>query len=352
MGNLRAQISTLEKIIPQSDPRGDRHKQIVELLLLRADLGGRLADYDRAAELAEPLPTQYPNNPVMWVVRAKVRSALHRLEEASADLDEAEKRGVSPKSTRSIRVSTLAARGKLPEALALQTQAHAESPDIDSKGVLAALLGDANRKEEAIPLFREAFSSFQDTSPFPVAWLFFREGQMWERELRKDLAMAYYRAALERLPAYAHAAIHLARLSPPNDADTILKPLLQSSDDPDIFAVLADKARERGESQTQADYTQKAAARYEELMGRHPAAFADHAAQFWLDTGNDPQKALVLARRNLEVRKTVRAYQLAVLSAMSANDRAAACQLGTEALPLPGMTPVLRDVIQGACEKR
>ena len=63
-------------------------------------------------------------------------------------------------------------------------------------------------------------------------------------------------------------------------------------------------------------------------------------------------EALALARKNLEVRKTVRAYQLAVLAALGADDRTSACELGTEALKLPHMTSMLRDTIHGACEKR
>ena len=46
----------------------------------------------------------------------------------------------------------------------------------------------------------------------------------------------------------------------------------------------------------------KAAARYDELMALHPEAFADHAAEFWLEAGADPSRALRLARKNLEVR--------------------------------------------------
>jgi hypothetical protein len=53
-----------------------------------------------------------------------------------------------------------------------------------------------------------------------------------------------------------------------------------------------------------------AAARHDELIARHPEAFADHAAEFWLAAGADPDKALRLARKNLEVRHTPRARAL------------------------------------------
>ena len=46
------------------------------------------------------------------------------------------------------------------------------------------------------------------------------------------------------------------------------------------------------------------------LIARHPEAFADHAAEFWLAAGADPDKALQLAKMNLEVRNTPRARDL------------------------------------------
>jgi hypothetical protein len=43
---------------------------------------------------------------------------------------------------------------------------------------------------------------------------------------------------------------------------------------------------------------------------RHPEAFADHAAEFWLTAGADPSRAPGLARINLAVRATPRAHDL------------------------------------------
>ena len=51
-----------------------------------------------------------------------------------------------------------------------------------------------------------------------------------------------------------------------------------------------------------------AAARYDELVTSHPEAFADHAAEFWLAAGANPEKALRFARMNVDIRKTPRAY--------------------------------------------
>src|SRR5262249_18277514 len=77
---------------------------------------------------------------------------------------------------------------------------------------------------------------------------------------------------------------------------------------------------------------------YDALTARHPEAFADHAARFWLGVGADPHKALVLAEKNLAVRPTRAAVALAIDAAISAGDRAAACAGAERALALPHPT--------------
>jgi hypothetical protein len=54
----------------------------------------------------------------------------------------------------------------------------------------------------------------------------------------------------------------------------------------------------------------EAESRYDELLARHQDAFADHAAEFWLTIGGDPQRALWLAQQNLSLRQTPRARAL------------------------------------------
>jgi hypothetical protein len=50
------------------------------------------------------------------------------------------------------------------------------------------------------------------------------------------------------------------------------------------------------------------------LLAKHPEAFADHAAEFWLAAGADPDKGLRLAKMNLEIRNTPRARRLLALA--------------------------------------
>ena len=59
--------------------------------------------------------------------------------------------------------------------------------------------------------------------------------------------------------------------------------------------------------------------RYEALLARHPLAYADHAAEFYLGAGHDPARALAWARTNLLNRETRRAFELAIRAAREAH---------------------------------
>ena len=93
--------------------------------------------------------------------------------------------------------------------------------------------------------------------------------------------------------------------------------LALSSDDPDYAAQLARILGAAGHDDESRHWRRLAAARFDELIASHLAAFADHAAEFWLAAGADPVKGLRLARMNVEVRKTPRSRRLLTQAALA-----------------------------------
>jgi hypothetical protein len=138
-----------------------------------------------------------------------------------------------------------------------------------------------------------------------------------------DDARTSFDDARRGVPAYAPAQGHLAEveaeLGEIESAVARLYSLVVSSDDPDYAAQLARILGEAGRAHESRHWSGLAAARYDELVASYPEAFADHAAEFWLAAGANPGKALRLARMNVEVRKTPRAYGL-LAQAVAAND--------------------------------
>jgi hypothetical protein len=129
-----------------------------------------------------------------------------------------------------------------------------------------------------------------------------------------DLPARLCEAAVHRLPVYVPAQGHLAEieaaLGETAAAVARLRPLALASDDPDYATQLARILGESGRTEAAQTWRDRAEVRYDELLARHPEAFADHAAEFWCTIGGDRGRALRLARENLALRPTARAHQL------------------------------------------
>jgi len=114
---------------------------------------------------------------------------------------------------------------------------------------------------------------------------------MWLDRGHLAAAGAWFDAALRRVPAYVPALGHLAEvdaaLGARDAAIECLRPLALSRDDPAYAASLAGFLADAGHPREARQWRISAGARYRGLALRHPEAFADHAADFWLAVGDD-----------------------------------------------------------------
>jgi tetratricopeptide (TPR) repeat protein len=325
---------------------------IIELVLMRGQFLGQIADYERAEILADALVGDAPSDGNAFVARAAVRATFHRFADALADLETAEQLGVHGGRVDSLRASIYQATGRYDEALTIRQHAAQRRADIRSLVAFASLQSERGDIEAAEQLFSAALQHYRDVSPFPVAWLYFQHGLMWMREGKLERARELFTAAHERLPQYAAAAGHLAEveaaLGQRDRAIELLQPLAHHSDDPDYAAQLARILAEVGQLEAAQRWRAVAAARYDDLIARHPEAFMDHAAEFWLTTGSDPRKALALAERNLALRPTPRAYELVLQAALAAGDTSAACSAAAHTRTLSHLWPNLRSLTRRA----
>ena len=282
--------------------------RLVDLLILRGEVLGRIADDERAAELALVLVRDAPDDGAAWLARARTRAAFHRFVEALADLDAAGRRGADQAALDSERAAILQPVGCYVEARVLRRDAAERRPDFATLGALAVLEAEHGKVTEAERLFTEARRHYRGVSPFPVASLDFRRGLMWLGQRDLHTARAWFDVAVGRVPAYAPALGHLAEvdaaLGARDAAIDRLRPLAASSDDPEYAASLASVLSDAGYPQEAEHWRISAAARYDELVLRHPEAFVDHAAEFWLTVGGDRSKGRKFALRDHASRAT------------------------------------------------
>jgi tetratricopeptide (TPR) repeat protein len=173
----------------------------------------------------------------------------------------------------------------------------------------------------------------------------FQRGALLERQGDRAGAKTYFEEAHAILPGFAHPAVHLAGLETPEAALEILEPIVGKTDDPQVDAAYADALRRVGRAEDAKAPLARAQARYEELLQKHPLAFADHAAQFYMGLGHDPARALVLARQNAGNRPTEPALELWLTAALLTGARDEACAAATAGESLRYATAAFRATI-------
>jgi tetratricopeptide (TPR) repeat protein len=312
--NLEAQIDALEPEVRLGSANVETRAGLAELIALRGLIVGRIADYDRANEIAEQLVRDAPADPKGLLARARTRAGFHRFNDALADIECAEQLSLDAETANGERAAIFQALGRYDESLALREEAAKRKASFENLAALVGLHAERGEIEAAERRYEESRGQYRGVSPIPLALLDFQLGLMWMNEGQLDDARTSFDAAQRRVPAYAPARGHLseveAELGETDSAISRLHSLAASSDDPDYAAQLARILGEAGRDGESGHWRQVAATRYDELIASHPEAFADHAAEFWLAAGADPDKALRLAKMNVDVRNTPRARSL------------------------------------------
>jgi len=301
---------------------------IVDNERLAAQFLGDLDALDRLEMLASQF-ARVDNSSRAALVQAEVASTMHRFDNARDHLARAAPTGVPREEIdRHLLTIDQACGVDLDTVLAARRRIATASGRLDDLVPLGAVLADLERFTEADAVYRQAFSSYDDISPFPLAWVCFQLGMLWGELVRVpdlNLAAHWYRRAIGYLPAYVKARVHLAEIyasqGQTSDAEALLVPAL-SSRDPEVRWRLADVLNAQGRFEEGARRLDAARSSFEELLGRHLLAFADHAADFYAGSGNDHRRALQLARVNVANRATHQAIKQ--LEAIAANSDEAA----------------------------
>src|SRR5262245_11637042 len=291
-----------------------------------------LGDLD-ALDRLETLASQFARADVSFrsaLVQAEVASTVHRFAEARDHLARAASLGAPREELDRHLLSIAQACGvDLDAVLAARRRVATASGRLEDLVPLGAVLGDLERFAEADAAYRQAIYSYDDVSPFPLAWVCFQLGMLWGELVPvpdPNLAALWYRRALAYLPGYVKARVHLAEIYASQDktgeAEALLLPAL-SSRDPEVRWRLADVLIAEGRSEEGQMQLDAAQSGFEELLGRHLLAFADHAAEFYAGSGNDGGRALELARANVANRPTRRAVKQAHAIAVRAGEAAA-----------------------------
>lgn len=340
--NLSAALAGAEVALRSNPQVAAAYSKVVQLLRMRGLFLGRLADYEQAAAVSAQQVKAVPKEAQTYQMRAAVRSTFHDFAGALADLDQSEKLGASAAANLEERAALLVATGRVDEALALLGKLSGPARDAMTQGAHASLLGELGQLDQAEAMFIEAQKLLPDVSPFPLAWVYFQQGLMWENAGRSGRARELYAAAAERVPGYAAATSHLAAMEAASGerdrAIERLREIVKTSDDPEHQAQLSALLKESGHAVDAEELRRRAQERYAALLKRYPAAFAAHAARFYLGVGAEAQSAVKWAEQNLKNVPTVEAHALAIEANLAARATARACALADQLTAKPRLS--------------
>jgi tetratricopeptide (TPR) repeat protein len=328
VANLSASIEALEHRRAAGASLEDR-VALSELLFVRGDLLGRIADHDRAESVAEEAAASFPDGAAALGIRARLAERFHRFGEAHALLDRALSVGGPSREIDTTRAALLQATGKFREALALRQTLAADDPGIHTIGALATLLAEMDQWAAAESFYAAALDADTGVSPLPCGQLLFEWGvsAMRRGELdRAETALVELDAILPwHVPGRGHRAEIALRRGSLDLALALVTPLLESTDDPEYRATYAEILAAGGDHRAAASAAERAAADYDSLLARRPEAYADHAAAFFMGIGNRPLLALALAGKNWALRDTPRSRSLLTRAQRRAASEVSAC---------------------------
>jgi tetratricopeptide (TPR) repeat protein len=311
---------------------------VVEQEQLTAQFVGDVQALDRLEAFVGQLGQAEAASARAELIQAQVASTMHRFADARAFLARAEIAGVVSADVDRVRLNVDQACGAdLGTVLDERRETARKSGRTEDLVALGALLADLREFTDADRTYRHTLEVYRDVSPFLVAWVCFQLGMLWGElvpEPQTARAAQWYRTAIDCLPSYTKARVHLAEIylssGRASDAEVLLIPSI-SSGDPEVRWRLADVLTSQRRYAEAEVYMQAAHFGFEALLERHLLAFADHGAEFYAGSGNNWGRALDLARVNVANRPTLRAFEQAHDIAVNAGDMEAASQILAEA---------------------
>jgi hypothetical protein len=300
----------------QPDRRGSL-EQLVDEENKRIQFLGDAEALDRLSFLSKELIIGKPKTPEAYIAAAQSSSALHLFDDSRQFLRIADDLGGDAQLIDRISLSIDQATWEgLDKVLDKRYENAAQSKDLSDLVPLGALQAEVGLFQEANVTYINALKAYKDLSPFPLAWTCFQLGKLWGEQIQTpdlEIAAEWYRRAIEYLPPYVHARVHLSEIlmewNQLDQAIEVLEPIAAIGD-PEINwrkGQILEKQNRQDESRL---CFSEADSLYRDLINRHKAAFADHGVEFYMDSGANYMLAYELALFNFDCRQTLRSFNL------------------------------------------
>ena len=344
--NLNSQIETLEALLSKNPGRANFRSALFDLISTRAQFAGSYSDFDRLNKLS----SEFPDNEEGLLIKARYYSTVHEFKKVLDLLSGLD--NLNPE-VRSLRIRTkLALREDLENLKKEQLEILSSNKNYSNYMLLAEIESELGNFSKADEYFEESFKSYSDSSPLPLAYMYFRRGVMWSEKADDSVrGLEYYNEAVHYLPQFVNAQVHRAEIISSNgDTQGAILSLssIVNSEDPEPRGLLAELYLLTGKQNEANNLIKSATDSYSNFLKNYPLAFADHASEFYSGVGSNFELAYDLAIINLTNRKTERSFIVALEAAIKANRNDNLCRLISEA---KAIVPVYNNLLNLIDEK-
>ncbi len=250
------------------------------------------------------------------LMRARLELASHRFAEARLTAETLHARFPDQSHPLQLLGAALFNLGEYREAERLWHEATArEGSSYGTESRLAQLDLVYGRKEPAATRLMTALDlagRLNEDAPEAIAWCRVQLGELAFRSGDWEQAETHYRAAREVLPEYYSAAEHLAELRGAqgriDDAVKLYELLIKRTGRPELMQALGDLQAFAGRGSDSPKWHQLAEAEYKASVKRGEVSCFHHLAGFYADSVKRPEEAILWARRDLELRHGIQAW--------------------------------------------
>jgi tetratricopeptide (TPR) repeat protein len=255
-------------------------------------------------------------NPGGLAALSQAQLTAHRFAEARTTAEQL--REIQPGKPRALELLTDAALelGQYEDARKFcEELAKLEDTEIATEPRFARLEIIAGRNERGRDHLAKGLALAEDfTPPQPelVAWFHVQLGELAFKTGDWDAAEEHYESAEKALPAWYATADHVAELRAARgqlpEAIALYEKLAERVRRPEFFQALGDLRALANEPEKAAQSLAQAEEAYLKSTREGAVHFSHHLAGFYADSKPDPAKAIEWARKDLELRKSIYAW--------------------------------------------
>lgn len=251
----------------------------------------------------------------LYLKRARYQMRLHQFESARQDIQKAQELGASQDQVKDLKIDLNWNQGQYKPSLKLAQQELEKKSNRINFIRLAGLKHELGQYQEANQYYQSAKTTTGDGiyfNPVQKAWLEVQIGINFIEMKEFEKSEAAFRSALGIAPDYVMALEHLAEFlaeqGRTDEAIVLYEKVIKLSVDPEFMGQLAKLYRFKNKTTEADQLAVKAKEKFNQLLQIFPEAMYWHAADFFLEEGQAPEKALELLEKNIKLRPNSSSY--------------------------------------------